>query len=366
VKRIISVLVLSVLFLLLLALPASATPKVIVDGRTLTFDVQPGIEQGTTLVPLRGVFESIGAFVSWDGATETITAIKGATEIQLKVGSTTAYRNGTPVTPSVPAKVVRGSTLAPLRFVSEALGADVGWDGTTQTISIVSGTSAPGVTTDRPVVHPVQTSGTLRWTDGTTYTGGLKDGRPHGQGTMTWPDGGQLTGNWENGLVHGHGVETHPNGFRYEGQWEQGKRSGQGTMTLPDGFRYTGAFKDGLRHGSGTGTWPDGTKYVGQWENGLPHGQGTTTFPDWQQILAAMVALVDAHRAQQPPYQPFPPGTPTLPLPAVTKLVAKLYPDFGHPNGIGATPWFRIKDNKLYPDFGHPGGISPLPWFQIR
>ncbi len=44
----------------------------------------------------------------------------------------------------------------------------------------------------------------------------------------------------------------------------------------------------------------------------------------------------------------------------------KAYPDFGHPEGIGASPWFKIRGDKLYPDFGHPKGIDPSPWFKLR
>ena len=44
----------------------------------------------------------------------------------------------------------------------------------------------------------------------------------------------------------------------------------------------------------------------------------------------------------------------------------KAYPDFGHPDGISGTPWYRIRDDRLYPDFGHPDGISGTPWYRIR
>ncbi|MCH8029573.1 MAG: hypothetical protein IH874_06540 [Candidatus Dadabacteria bacterium] len=44
----------------------------------------------------------------------------------------------------------------------------------------------------------------------------------------------------------------------------------------------------------------------------------------------------------------------------------KVYPDFGHPEGIQATPWFKMKDDKLFPDFGHPDGISSVPWYKIK
>jgi hypothetical protein len=43
----------------------------------------------------------------------------------------------------------------------------------------------------------------------------------------------------------------------------------------------------------------------------------------------------------------------------------RLYPAFGHPEGIGAQPWFTIQDDKLYPAFGHPDGIGAQPWIQF-
>jgi competence ComEA-like helix-hairpin-helix protein len=138
---------------LVLALPAMAAPKVFVDGAALTFQVPPRVEQGTTLVPLRGIFESLGATVVWDGATQTVKASKADTQIQLKIGSTTAYRNGQAVTLAVPGKVINGSTLVPLRFVSEALGADVKWDGPTQTITITSTVSTPSGSTTTAKIH---------------------------------------------------------------------------------------------------------------------------------------------------------------------------------------------------------------------
>lgn len=134
---------LALLASLIFVLPAWAAPTVTVDGRTLEFDVPPRVEQGTTLVPLRGIFEALGASVAWDGTTQTVTASKGGTQIQLTIGSNTAYKNGTPVTLSVPGKVVGGSTVVPLRFVSEALGASVAWDASTQMITITSPSTSP-------------------------------------------------------------------------------------------------------------------------------------------------------------------------------------------------------------------------------
>lgn len=120
------------------ALPALAgTPKVVLDGKTLTFDVQPTVENGRTLVPLRAIFEALGATVQWDEATQTVTAAKGDVTVKLTVGGK-AFKNDAEVTLDVPAKVVNGRTLVPLRFVGEAFGTKVDWDAATEAVALTS------------------------------------------------------------------------------------------------------------------------------------------------------------------------------------------------------------------------------------
>lgn len=118
--------------------PALATPTVNLDGQQLSFDVPPTIEDGRTLVPLRAIFEVMGATVSWDQATQTATAVKSDTTVVLKIGSTTPTINGQVKQLDVPAKIVNGRTLAPLRFVGEAFGGTVEWNQASQLISITS------------------------------------------------------------------------------------------------------------------------------------------------------------------------------------------------------------------------------------
>jgi len=126
--------------------------NVTVDGDVVGFD-QPPIERfGTVLVPLRGVFERLGATVMYDVATRTIMATQGATTVSLKIGDTQATVNGQQQTLSQPAQVVNGSTLVPLRFVSEALGADVRWVAANRTviISTMGVANVPQPTTPQP------------------------------------------------------------------------------------------------------------------------------------------------------------------------------------------------------------------------
>jgi len=113
-----------------------AAPKVVLDGQQLSFDVPPIIEDGRTLVPLRAIFEALGANVSWDENTQSITATKADTSIKLQINSKTAYKNNQATSLDAPPKIVNNRTLIPLRFVSEALGANVNWNEDNQTISI--------------------------------------------------------------------------------------------------------------------------------------------------------------------------------------------------------------------------------------
>lgn len=145
-KKKLAVLLSLMILLTMCAIPAiaadeTAAPTVILDGQTLSFDVPPMIENGRTLVPLRAIFEAMGATVSWDDATKTASAVKGETTVVLPIGSLAPTINGEVYKLDVPAKIVDSRTLAPLRFVGEAFGGTVEWDGTTRTITITSGTA---------------------------------------------------------------------------------------------------------------------------------------------------------------------------------------------------------------------------------
>lgn len=125
--------------------------NVTVDGDVVSFNGQQPVKQfGTVLVPLRGVFEKLGAHVEFDGASKSIRALKGSTTVMLRIGETAAQVNGQARTLSMPAQVVNGSTLVPLRFVSEALGADVKWIAPSQTVVIATTGRSSSAATPAP------------------------------------------------------------------------------------------------------------------------------------------------------------------------------------------------------------------------
>lgn len=110
--------------------------SVVLNGNELSFDQAPYIENGATRVPMRKIFESLGANVGYDSDTKTITATKDNTVIELVTGTSTAKINGKEISLTASVENKNGSTMVPLRFVSEALGADVSWDGENKIITI--------------------------------------------------------------------------------------------------------------------------------------------------------------------------------------------------------------------------------------
>lgn len=128
---------LAVTVVVALVASSAAQIKVNVNGSPVSFPTTgPQKIGGRVLVPLRGVMEKIGAFVGWDAATRTVTAQKGDIDLSMRLGERTAVVNGRTVTLDVPAQSINGVTMVPLRFMGETLGAEVLWDAATETINI--------------------------------------------------------------------------------------------------------------------------------------------------------------------------------------------------------------------------------------
>jgi Copper amine oxidase N-terminal domain len=122
---------------------AQSTIRVYVDGQLVNFDVPPNVIQGRVLVPLRGVFEKLGATVDYDGRTQHIVAVRAEQRVELTLGSRQARINGKPELLDVPAFTIGDRTMVPLRFVSESLGASVQWVEASRVILIGSSGGVP-------------------------------------------------------------------------------------------------------------------------------------------------------------------------------------------------------------------------------
>lgn len=112
--------------------------KVIYDGQTIEFDVQPQMYNDRVMVPMRAVFELFGAKVKWDGDTQTVTAKKKSKTITMTIGSTEITKNDNVYTFDTAPIEMDGRTLVPIRAISELLGLDVDWDESSSTVIITT------------------------------------------------------------------------------------------------------------------------------------------------------------------------------------------------------------------------------------
>ena len=119
-------------------------PSVYLDGVKLSFDVEPFIENDRTLVPMRGIFEAMGATVSWEQSTKTVLATRKVDEVEklvvLQIGNTKAFIDENPTELDVEAKIVNDRTFVPIRFIGEALGVDVDWNDEDRAVIITTKT----------------------------------------------------------------------------------------------------------------------------------------------------------------------------------------------------------------------------------
>lgn len=137
--------------MVLLTLPAWAV-TVTVHGKTLA--TEPVLSEGRVLVPLRAVFQALEAKVDYKDST--ITATREGRTIQLKPNSSSALVDGKTVSLDAPARLMAGTTYVPLRFVAQALGEEVAWNGSTQTVVIGEGVAqAPAPVGNRVALDPI-------------------------------------------------------------------------------------------------------------------------------------------------------------------------------------------------------------------
>jgi len=146
---------------------ASAQIKVTVNDDPVGFaGMQPVSINGRVFVPLRGVFERMGAFVEWNPSTQTVTATRQSSTVKLQIGSNNAWVDGSTTMMDAPARLMSGRTMVPLRFLSEALGASVNWYAQTQTVAINTGAIIESERYNPPITNPpIRTTMTIQ--DGT-------------------------------------------------------------------------------------------------------------------------------------------------------------------------------------------------------
>ncbi|SHJ72426.1 stalk domain-containing protein [Paramaledivibacter caminithermalis] len=110
--------------------------QVKLNNKPIEFDVKPVILEGRTLVPLRAIFEKLNMKVEWDEKTRTVIGDKRGLNLKLPIDSRIAIKNNEIIEVEVPATIINGRTMVPLRFIAENTGAKVDWDADSNTVLI--------------------------------------------------------------------------------------------------------------------------------------------------------------------------------------------------------------------------------------
>lgn len=119
-----------------------STLYVKIGNTFLGFDTEPVLESDRTLIPLRYMFEFMGANVMWNDDTQTATVSKDGINIDITIDNTIAYVNGEAFELDVPARLMNDRTMIPLRFLSEKLGYHVAWEEGTDIITVTERTKS--------------------------------------------------------------------------------------------------------------------------------------------------------------------------------------------------------------------------------
>lgn len=127
-----------------MTIPMSAADNAVsvnLNGEAVTFTgQQPVIVENRTLIPLRGVFEKMGYSVEWEANTKTALLTSGDTSVSVSANSSQFIVNGQVKSLDVPAQILNGSMMLPLRAIGESAGANVTWNGATKTVEISTDT----------------------------------------------------------------------------------------------------------------------------------------------------------------------------------------------------------------------------------
>ena len=126
-----------------------------IDGVEVVFpDQKPILHKDRTMVPLRAIFEALGADVAWDNDTNTVMARKGDVYIIVQIDNTKLIRNNDSIELDVPAMLLNDRTLVPVRAISEAFGCKVDW--VDETLEVVISTEVPAEEETEEVEAPAE------------------------------------------------------------------------------------------------------------------------------------------------------------------------------------------------------------------
>jgi mono/diheme cytochrome c family protein len=113
--------------------------SVVIDGERQEYAAPPMMMNGRVMVPMRAIFESLGASVTWHPSERAVSAAREGHMVRLTVGKREGMINGAGVMLGAAPRMYRNHVYVPLRFVSEAMGAKVNWEADTRQVMIERG-----------------------------------------------------------------------------------------------------------------------------------------------------------------------------------------------------------------------------------
>lgn len=173
------------------AASAESPIRLYLDNRQLTPEVPPQIMNNVTMVPVRVISEELGAKVQWSESDRRITVEKNSLKIVMQIDNTETQVNGKSERLEKAPVLWNGSTLLPVRYISEKMGLKVAWDGLTSTVSLYNPTTGSSGQTV-PVTSAAagsSTDSTVK-TDSSTIAGTVNTGTAAGSASS----GGSGTG----------------------------------------------------------------------------------------------------------------------------------------------------------------------------
>lgn len=290
-KKLLTLLIIALLALTPMSVAAENEITVLLDGVEVQFDQPPIIMSNRTMVPVRAIYEALGAEVKWDGDTRTASGTKIGITVSFTIDEAKVVINYNEKEIDAPAKIVNNRTLVPVRALAEGFGVKVDWDGATRTVILVNEnppvkTMVDGLINKEPTTYE--------------YHGQINaENKPHGYGTAYFPDGRSFCGSFMNkyskdgflfytnpvngiksaqqydeGKSTGYVEMEWPDGNIYKGNYQNGQFTGYGELYMADGAIYRGNWADGKFDGTGEYYWADGSWYKGEWANGMRNGEG--------------------------------------------------------------------------------------------
>lgn len=119
---------------------AAKEVKIEIDGKAMVPKDMPAvIIDGRTMLPMRQIAQELGCEVNWNEAAKQIYVMRGSDIIVFTVDSKTGYENGKEFTMDVPATIVNDRTMLPVRALADALHLNIKWDDPNRIVSIQSG-----------------------------------------------------------------------------------------------------------------------------------------------------------------------------------------------------------------------------------